>query len=330
MPDTSATPPSRSKRWWWPLVKWPLFLILMAFIARRAVDLWRTSPPTALELRAGWLIPAAVLYVAGWLPSAWFWRAMLLRFEQHAPVGLILRAYYVGHLGKYVPGKALVLVIRGALLKPAGVSPLVGAITAAYETLVSMAAGAALAAALAPLVIPDSLWSRLPDIVQPLRQQFLAVPLLVLIATLVSTPFSAWLFSRVGRKAVPAGEDSTNTTISAGLVIQGLILTSLGWCCHALSLGCTLQALSNGPIPWGQFPVWLASAALSTVLGFVILVAPGGLGVREWVLVEMLKDQPGIGPEKAIVAAGLLRLVWFATELIAAGVLYLWRPKPRP
>jgi len=322
MPEREQGPADRRR--WWPLVKWPLFIVLMIFIGQRALALWNASPRTSLSVHAGWLVPAAVFYFIGWLPSAWFWNAMLRNLNQKPGRRALIRAYYIGHLGKYVPGKALVLVIRGALLKDAGASPLAGAVTAAYETLVSMAAGAALAVALSPTVIPGTLWERLPAGVQVLRQQPLVVPVIVLIAAILSTPFSAWLFTRIGSKAVPRTDASlVPPRITAGLVLQGLVLTSLGWCCHALSLGCTLQAVSETPLPFQQFPVWLASASLSTVLGFVILVAPGGLGIREWILIEVLKDQPGIGPDRAIVAAGLLRLVWFATEMGAAGLLAL-------
>jgi hypothetical protein len=47
------------------------------------------------------------------------------------------------------------------------------------------------------------------------------------------------------------------------------------------------------------------------------------------VLVEMLKDQPGIGGEMAVMAAGVLRLIWFATELVVAGLLYAIKPKAK-
>jgi hypothetical protein len=59
-----------------------------------------------------------------------------------------------------------------------------------------------------------------------------------------------------------------------------------------------------------------AVAALATVGGFVSLT-PGGLGSREWVLVETLA--PHIGADHALVAAILLRLVWVTAEASAAG-----------
>lgn len=327
MQESIAANPSPQKRGWWPVIKWSLFVVMIVFVGKRAIALWQANPSIDLHVDIRWLIPAAVMYLVGWFPSVWFWGALLRQMDQHASRYELIRAYFVGHIGKYVPGKALVLFIRGGLLKEAGLNPLLGALTAAYETLVSMAAGAAIAVALAPAVIPDSLWQRLPGALQTLRQHPRALPLLVVVASVASAPFSAWLFTRVGRKAIPKVADTPVTSaITAKLVIQGVLITSLGWMCHALSLGCTLQSISTEQLDFRQFPVWLASVALSTFAGFVILVAPGGLGVREWVLIETLKDQPTIGSDRAIVAAGLLRLVWFVAELVA-GLLYFAKPK---
>ncbi len=65
----------------------------------------------------------------------------------------------------------------------------------------------------------------------------------------------------------------------------------------------------------GLAPVVIASVALATVAGFVVAVLPGGLGVREGVLMSALA--PALGSDHAVVAALVLRLVWVAAELCA-------------
>lgn len=328
--SSAARGVSRGRFRLWPMLKWVLFLTLMVFLGRRALQLWRDAPQTDLHVNVLWLVPAAAMYLVGWLPSVWFWQAMLRRMEQRVGWYEALRAYYVGQVGKYLPGKALVLVIRGSLLKDAGANAVFAGVTAAYETLMFMWVGTALALALAPLTLPESIWRQVPAAVQGLRQPAWLLPLVALTGTLATTPFSAWLFTRVGRQALPREADAPPPpALTAGLMVQGACITSLGWLCHALSLGCTLQAISNRSFDGAQFPVWLAGVCVSTVGGFVILIAPGGLGVREWLLVEMLKDQPALGPAQAVVAAGLLRAVWFVIELAAAGLLYAWKPALR-
>ena len=53
----------------------------------------------------------------------------------------ILRAYNVGHLGKYVPGKMMVPVLRSGLLQGPDMSPGKVVISVVYETISTMAVG---------------------------------------------------------------------------------------------------------------------------------------------------------------------------------------------
>jgi uncharacterized membrane protein YbhN (UPF0104 family) len=76
----------------------------------------------------------------------------------------------------------------------------------------------------------------------------------------------------------------------------------------------------------GLAPVVIASVALATVAGFVVAVLPGGLGVREGVLMWALA--PALGSKHAVVAALSLRLVWVAAELVAAAAFFPWSGRP--
>jgi uncharacterized membrane protein YbhN (UPF0104 family) len=71
-----------------------------------------------------------------------------------------------------------------------------------------------------------------------------------------------------------------------------------------------------------DFPADLAAVAASYVAGFVVLVAPGGLGARELVLQELLTPRVG-GAAAAVLASLVLRLVWTAAEVALAGGWYL-------
>ena len=65
----------------------------------------------------GWLVAAGLIYLAGLLPFALFWFRVLRVLGQRPTLRETLRAYYIGHLGKYVPGKAMVVVMRTALIR---------------------------------------------------------------------------------------------------------------------------------------------------------------------------------------------------------------------
>ena len=319
--------PSRFRSYW-PILKWALFAIVFIFVGRRAMQLWDSAPPESVRIHWPWLFAASGFYFAGWIPSVCLWRALLLSLNQPLDWWTAFRAYYVGHMGKYIPGKALVLVIRGSMVSEAEVNPLLAGLTAAYETLIFMATGAALCLAISPWVFGHPLWNENQVLPYWLQSPWL-VTLIVIAGTFATTPLSAWLFSRVGRKRF-SNEDLSglvDSKISAGLVSWGVLITSVGWVCHAFSLGCVLQAFSDYSVHVNQFPGWLYACTLSTVGGFVVLIAPGGLGVREGLLIEALKGQPETSPASAVIAAGLLRAVWFATELTVAAIFYVAKPK---
>jgi hypothetical protein len=109
-------------------------------------------------------------------------------------------------------------------------------------------------------------------------------------------------------------------------VAAGAAITAVGWLLMGLSLAALLAAMSEPVSLLGHMhflralALLTAMVALSTVGGFVSFI-PGGLGAREWLLLELLK--PWTGPAQAILAAILLRLVWIVAEVGAAGLFWL-------
>jgi uncharacterized membrane protein YbhN (UPF0104 family) len=139
------------------------------------------------------------------------------------------------------------------------------------------------------------------------------------LAGLVSLPIPG-----VGPEALPR--------LSARLLGQGLCWSAVGWVLLGLSQVAVVRAFdpegARALARSGLVPVVIASVALATVAGFVVAVLPGGLGVREGVLMSALA--PALGADGSVVAALVLRLVWVAAELAAAVVLVpLVRPPLR-
>ncbi len=111
---------------------------------------------------------------------------------------------------------------------------------------------------------------------------------------------------------------------SARLLALGLIQTAAAW---------LMMGMSQMAVVWGVataaeldflalLPIVVAAVAFATVAGFVVAVTPGGLGVREAVLMYALG--PAHGNDLAVVAAMALRLVWVAAEIFAALALAPW------
>jgi len=99
-------------------------------------------------------------------------------------------------------------------------------------------------------------------------------------------------------------------------------------------LGVSLWTLIQAVVPeappwaWQTWARYTAFVALAYVAGFIVAPAPGGLGVRELILQQLLTPElaQSSSPEQAgamaVVVALLLRLVWTIAEVVVAGTLY--------
>jgi uncharacterized membrane protein YbhN (UPF0104 family) len=326
----------------WPIVKAILWLLILYLIGRQfARDLQR--PELAQRpLHAGWLLLSGLLYILGLAFSALYWQRLLGHLGAHPPFGAALRSYYIGHLGKYLPGKAWALFLRTSLVRPYGVSVGLAALTSFYEVLTTMAGGVLVAAILFAVLGADAgaglnaetlqhlLWMEQPGEGGVQRSVVVVVSLLLLIAFLV--PLHPALFNRLVLRVTPV-ETGQLPHIRFVYLLEGLALTAAGW----LLLGASFAAALRGIVgpDWPLFDVRTARLpaimGLSYVIGFVVVVAPGGLGVREFLLTLLLTPElvgvQGMGSEDAratvVLAVLVLRLVWTAAELLTALVCRL-------
>jgi uncharacterized membrane protein YbhN (UPF0104 family) len=333
-------------RQWWPVCKWLLTLAILIVVGRRFYqdlarpELWQRS------LQPLWLLLAGALYLIGLGFSALYWRRLLGHLGESPSLRATLRAYYVGHLGKYLPGKAWALILRSTLVHGEGTRLGLAALTSFYEVLTTMASGVLLALILfACLASGPRFVLDVDGLVSLLRlevaddqvgiQHSLAVVLSLLLTLLFLGVLAPPVFNRlVHHLSLPFRDrEQALPQVRWSYLGEGLALTALGWLWLGGSLACTLQGIAGPEIAWtptllGRLPALLG---LSYVVGFVIVVAPSGLGVREFfltlLLVPELLASPGLALEEArgvvVLTVLVLRLVWTLAELLLAGVLYL-------
>lgn len=266
------------------------------------------------ELRASWLALAMAFYIVGMLPSCLFWWRVLRAMGQRPRFLETLRAFYIGHLGKYVPGKALVVVLRTALIRSKRVDTTVAAASVFVETLTMMAVGAVVAAAILGTLFRGEV-------------RFLGLALLLAIGA--GLPTYPPLFRRALRilkvdRANPK-IDKAIDGLDARVMGLGWLTISIGWCFFGLSMWAVMHSLPPDLVTPSitDLPLLTAAVALAMVAGFLSLL-PGGIGVRELVVIPLLS--PVFGSVAAILAAVLLRLAWMAGELLVSAALYLVKP----
>jgi hypothetical protein len=260
------------------------------------------------------LVFAAIAYLFGLVCFALFFRDVVQNGQARAPLGKTLRAFLVSHLGKYVPGKALVVVMRAHDCTLAGMRPSTAAIATFFETLFMMGAGALIATIVLAVTDPR-LSLRLPGSRLSLPLVLLAISIAAPLFVVVSPPVFARIlksfhlpFPRAGTLHPPR--------IDWRLHVKGLKWCLPGWIAWGASLAGVIRAIR--PDAWSPalLPLSTVCVALATVAGFIVAVFPGGLFVREGVLMATL--EPTLGAADAILCAVLLRLVWIGVEIAAA------------
>ncbi len=330
MPLWSASvnePDSTLKKWLLRAVKLLILLLVFWAVRRTLYEAWRQLEEYPWRLRPGWLVISGGLYLLGLFPSALFWHRVLRVLGQQAGFAETLRAYYVGHLGKYVPGKAMVVVIRAGMIRSRRVATSVAAASVFFETLTMMSVGAFLAAAILAVRLQGQ---NLP---------FLGALGLMIVAGLPTLPP---VFKRLVRLVGVGRSDPAVAEKMAGLgyqtLVAGWLLNLGGWFILGLSYWATLKAMGiSGLDPIGQLPRYTAAVSLAMVAGFLILALPGGVGVREAALAELmipyLKPRIDQAELAAWASAAVLRLVWLLSELVVSALLYTagaarFGPKP--
>jgi hypothetical protein len=307
------------------LIVWALRVLIVAAViagvGRTFLNATARLDAHDWQLQPLWLAASAAFYLLGLLPMAWFWRRTLAALGQQVPQRHALAAYFLGHLGKYVPGKALVVVLRvGAIRRWLG-STWLAVVSTMLETLLMMAVGAFLAAALAIVTLP-------------LSRELTALAAAMAVAAVLPTlpPVARWI-ARAGllrfRSTAHMPTSDIEPTTAVHQVIApvtwrlwatGWLAALICWTLLGLSLWATLRAIGvDSLLPIADLPYLIGTVSLAVVAGFLSLL-PGGVIVRDALLLQLLS--PACGEANALFAALLLRVVWLVSELAICGILY--------
>jgi hypothetical protein len=317
---------SPRRRWWLPILKLAVVVAVCFAVQGTVRDAVGKLAEHPWHMDARWLIAAGALYVAAWLPMAWFWARVLAALGQSLDWLTTLHAYFLGHLGKYVPGKALVLVIRVGLLRPRTISIRLGVASVMLETLVLMSVGAVLAAVLSWFVLRHD-----PRLAVAASATALVVGLPTippLTRRLVRRLTARKIASDADDRASAGDQEVFEHQITTRLLAKGWLASVACWVLLGWSMWATLRAIGVTSVhPIADLPLLVAVVTLSIVAGFVSML-PGGMVVRDALLFELLSKS--CGEADSLVAAILWRLVSLLAELAICGILEVVRRIRRP
>lgn len=271
----------------------------IAFVTRLVIQEWDDITEAVSEARPAYLVGAVLLGLLGMTLIGINWLALLRRMKAVVPLSSGFAWYFVGQLGKYVPGGIWPVVGRAELATRAGVTRRAAYTTTATSMFCAYLAAGVTGAALAPAALGAPL------------------PLAVAAALVVLGGVAAVLHPRIIGMVLRVAERVVRRPLLAQTPPWGATLRTLArhipvWLLVAASTWAVARALSISV----DFLLLAAATPLAWLIGFLIIGLPGGLGVRESVFVAFVA--PDTTRAHALSIALLSRLVFVAVDITGA------------
>jgi glycosyltransferase 2 family protein len=291
-----------------PLAGGALVLILVGWIVREMLAQAEQYDWTEVDVQVAPLAGASALLFVTYLFRSHLW-TLVLR-DVGAPLGTVqgMRVFMGSQLGRYLPGKLWQIAGSSMLARQHGVS----ASAAAFASILSMLLQNISGGVLALLAL-----DRVTD---AHTAAFIAIGVGLSGIVFLASPALVWTL-RLANRLLRREDTPAFRRPTARLLLILVPSYLLVW----LAFGTSLVLTTTGLFP--TLP-YLAGAeavgifAASAVIGFAVLVAPSGLGVREAVMISLLQPITGLVPAGLIAIAH--RIIMTTTEL----VLMLWGAWP--
>lgn len=301
--DLKSSQPERSVHVdWKTLAKWAFgglaLLLLLVAIWQERVDFFdavaRLRPPTILAALAFGALAAVFNTLS--------WRMAYSGLGIDLPLGTSFRVFLVSQIGKYIPGSVWPVLAQMEMARDRGISRA----RAGTASIVSMLVGVVTAALASVLV----LFTEGPGVLGQYWGVLLVAPLGLIALT---PPVLGRLLQIVGR-VIRRPLDSTGLRgrSLAASVFWGMLM----WIAFGLHAWFILRDLV--PEVHVGFTAAAGAFALAWVVGFLFVLAPAGVGVREVILVVALGGT--LGRPDALALAIVSRVLLTVIDLCGAGV----------
>lgn len=273
-------------------------VVVVVTITTVLASRWHEVQPHLGDLHVGLLAGAAALSLAAIGLSGEVWRSQLAGLGARLGFLAGLRVFFVGQLGKYLPGSVWPLLAQTELGRDHAVPPRATFAAVALFMWVHLVSGAAVAAAALGL-----------SGTAPGPVALISLPCLALLAPGLLRPVLRLGLRLTRREPFDAIPD-------ARVMLRTVAWAAAMWLAYGLHLHLAVAAFGAAVPPLAA----VGTFAAAWTAGFVFLVAPAGAGVREATMVWLLL--PVLSPGAALAVAVVSRLILTAGDVAwgAAGL----------
>jgi uncharacterized membrane protein YbhN (UPF0104 family) len=297
---------ARPVRPWRGALRFAVLALFLAFVAVVLTKQWGEVRPLLGRLSAEAVIAAAAAVIAGIFASFLSWRAVLADLGAPLPLAGAMRVFFLGQLGKYLPGSIWPVVAQMELGRDYKVPQRTSGAAVVVSLLLAVGAGLVVAIPTLPLLGGDAL-----------NRYWWTIAVLP-VAIVAATP--AVLNRLIGFALRLARRAPLPKPLSLGGILRATGWSLLSWLLYGVQVYVLARQLgaSGGALLLVQSTGAFAAA---WCIGFLLVVAPAGAGVREATLILLLS--PVLSTAQATVIGVASRLLFLLGDLGWCGLAVL-------
>jgi uncharacterized membrane protein YbhN (UPF0104 family) len=285
-------------------LKFFIVAVIFFFFIRYVYENWRVVSLYQWQFKYGLLAVSFGLVFLNYLFFIQIWRSLLQKLSSKLPFKKAFQIWFYSNLGKYVPGKIWSVMGMVYMCEKEGIPKAATLSSAILNQLLNIIGGLILVLILSGTKFLSGM------------SKLYYLPLILV--------FVISLYPRVMEKILNWGlkklkKEPVKVNLSFKENLFFTLLFMLAWGVYGVAFNIFIMSLTDSPL--SNWPFLTSIFAFSYIIGFLSIFVPGGLGVREGILVYYLSSYFPL-PVATLIA--LLSRLWM-TAVELSGLLVAWR-----
>jgi len=285
-------------------LKFFIVAVILFFFIRYVYENWRVVSLYQWQFKYGLLAVSFGLVFLNFLFFIQIWRSLLQKLSSKLPFKKAFKIWFYSNLGKYVPGKIWSVMGMVYMCEKEGIPKAATLSSAILNQLLNIIGGLILV-----LILSGT------KFLSGMSKLYYLPLILVFVISLyprVMEKILNWGLKKLKKEPV-----KINLNFKENLFFT--LLFMLAWGVYGVAFNIFIMSLTDSPL--SNWPFLTSIFAFSYIIGFLSIFVPGGLGVREGILVYYLSSYFPL-PVATLIA--LLSRLWM-TAVELSGLLVAWR-----
>ncbi len=284
-------------------LKFLIVLAILFFFIRYIYTHWSTLSQYQWKFDYKFLLSSLMLVIANFIFLIQVWRRLIFKMGYSLRFKKAFKIFFYSSMGKYVPGKVWSVLGMVYMAEKEGVPMKVSLTSAILNQTLNMIGGLLLVV----IVSGTKFLGDLPKIAY--------LPLALILIIFIYPPLMESTLN-ILLKLLKKETISINLSFRDNLIFTLFFMVS--WSIYGLAFNIFIRSLT--PFSWSLMPFISSAFAFSYIIGFLSVFVPGGLGVREGILVFYLSS---CFPLPVATLIALLSRLWMtAAEILCLAVSF--------